>query len=54
MTGVIETSLLAELGSAAPLPPPHHGRLSRRVRNFPVSPRVGCALTNAGSAGFST
>ncbi len=41
MTGVIETSLLAELGSAAPLPPPHHGRLSRRVRNFPVSPRVG-------------
>ena len=41
MTGVIETSLLAELGRAAPLPPPHHGRLSRRVRNFPVSPRVG-------------
>ena len=40
MTGVIETSLLDNLNSAAALPPPHHGRLSRRVRNFPVSPRV--------------
>ncbi len=41
MIGVIETSLLEALRSTAPLPPPHHGRLSRRVRNFPVSPRVG-------------
>ena len=41
MIGVIETSLLDNLCSTEPLPPPHHGRLSRRVRNFPVSPRVG-------------
>lgn len=41
MIGVIETSLLQEIDSTAPLPPAHHGRLSRRVRNFPVSPRVG-------------
>lgn len=41
MIGLIETSLLDALRSAAPLPAPHHGRLSRRVRNFPVSPRVG-------------
>ena len=41
MIGVIETSLLGELSSTRPLPPAHHGRLSRRVRNFPVSPRVG-------------
>jgi len=40
MIGVIETSLLEALRSTAPLPVPHHGRLSRRVRNFPVSPRV--------------
>lgn len=41
MIGVIETSLLGELSGTGPLPPAHHGRLSRRVRNFPVSPRVG-------------
>ncbi|MGC8506725.1 MAG: [protein-PII] uridylyltransferase [Thiomonas sp.] len=41
MIGVIETSLLEALRRTAPLPVPHHGRLSRRVRNFPVSPRVG-------------
>ncbi|MBN2691802.1 MAG: [protein-PII] uridylyltransferase [Burkholderiaceae bacterium] len=41
MIGLIETSLLDALRSAAPPPTPHHGRLSRRVRNFPVSPRVG-------------
>ena len=41
MIGVIETSLLDALRSTAQLPVPHHGRLSRRVRNFPVSPRVG-------------
>ncbi len=41
MIGLIETSLLDALRSTVPLPAPHHGRLSRRVRNFPVSPRVG-------------
>ncbi|OIQ78084.1 bifunctional uridylyltransferase/uridylyl-removing enzyme [mine drainage metagenome] len=41
MITLIETSLLGTLKSGGPLPQPHHGRLSRRVRNFPVSPRVG-------------
>jgi [protein-PII] uridylyltransferase len=37
---VIETSLRTALRSTTPLPPPRPGRVSRRVRNFPVSPRV--------------
>ncbi|MGC9163775.1 MAG: [protein-PII] uridylyltransferase [Thiomonas sp.] len=41
MISLIETSLRTALRSTAPLPTPRPGRLSRRVRNFPVSPRVG-------------
>ena len=37
---MIETELAAELESEAPLGPPHGGRLSRRVRHFPISPAV--------------
>jgi [protein-PII] uridylyltransferase len=37
---MIETDLAAELQSEAPLGPPRGGRLSRRVRHFPISPRV--------------
>ncbi|HXR58525.1 MAG TPA: [protein-PII] uridylyltransferase, partial [Burkholderiales bacterium] len=36
----IETELAAELESREPLGPPRTGRLSRRVRHFPVSPAV--------------
>jgi [protein-PII] uridylyltransferase len=36
----IEKQLPAELDSQAPLPPPRGGRLSRRVRHFPISPVV--------------
>ena len=36
----IETELALELGSAAPLGPSARGRLSRRVRHFPVTPAV--------------
>ena len=36
----IETELAAELDSREPLGPPRTGRLSRRVRHFPVSPAV--------------
>jgi len=41
MTSLIETTLRDTLTRATPLPPPQQGRLSRRVRNFPVNPRVG-------------
>jgi [protein-PII] uridylyltransferase len=37
---MIETDLAAEVVSDAPLGPPRGGRLSRRVRHFPISPRV--------------
>jgi [protein-PII] uridylyltransferase len=37
---LIETQLPEELESQAPLPPPRGGRLSRRVRHFPISPVV--------------
>jgi [protein-PII] uridylyltransferase len=37
---MIETELAAEVQSDAPLGPPRGGRLSRRVRHFPISPAV--------------
>ncbi|MBM3368056.1 MAG: HD domain-containing protein, partial [Betaproteobacteria bacterium] len=40
MMALIETELVAELQSEAPLPPPGGGRLSRRVRHFPIAPAV--------------
>ena len=36
----IEHDLAEELAGNAPLPPPRTGRLSRRVRHFPISPVV--------------
>ncbi len=40
MISLIETELAQELGSDAPLSPPARGRISRRVRHFPVTPTV--------------
>ncbi len=40
MMALIETELTAELQSQAPLPPPGSGRVSRRVRHFPIPPAV--------------
>jgi len=37
---MIESELAEELQSDAPLSPPRGGRLSRRVRHFPISPAV--------------
>ncbi len=37
---MIESQLAEELVSEAPLAPPRGGRLSRRVRHFPISPAV--------------
>ena len=40
MMALIESELAAELQSQAPLPPPGAGRVSRRVRHFPIPPAV--------------
>ncbi len=40
LISLIENGLAEELASKAPLAPPRSGRLSRRVRHYPVSPVV--------------
>ena len=37
---MVESELAHTLEAAGPLPPPSKGRISRRVRSFPVTPRV--------------
>ena len=37
---LVETQLAQVLKAAGPLPEPRRGRVSRRVRSFPVTPRV--------------
>jgi [protein-PII] uridylyltransferase len=49
MLNLIETELAAELESQAPLAPPRGGRLSRRVRHFPISPSVDIRPDERGS-----
>jgi [protein-PII] uridylyltransferase len=46
---MIEAELAAELKSEAPLGPPRGGRLSRRVRHFPISPIVNVRPDERGS-----
>ena len=38
--GMVEAELPAAVESQAPLPPPRLGRVSRRVKSFPIAPRV--------------
>ena len=40
LTGLIEAELARTLEQAGALPPPSKGRVSRRVKSFPVAPRV--------------
>jgi [protein-PII] uridylyltransferase len=40
LLALVETQLAAALQSAGPLPEPSRGRVSRRVRSFPITPRV--------------
>ena len=40
LISLVETQLLQALATSEPLPDPSRGRLSRRVRSFPVTPRV--------------
>ena len=38
--GMVEAELPPAVDSQAPLPPPRLGRLSRRVKSFPIAPRI--------------
>ncbi|HUG26101.1 [protein-PII] uridylyltransferase [Piscinibacter sp.] len=40
LISLVETQLAQALNATGPLPEPSRGRLSRRVRSFPVTPRV--------------
>jgi [protein-PII] uridylyltransferase len=40
LTSLVETQAVRALASEGPLPEPSRGRVSRRVRSFPVTPRV--------------
>jgi [protein-PII] uridylyltransferase len=40
LTAMVEADLCRALAQRGPLPPPGRGRLSRRVKSFPVIPRV--------------
>ncbi|MFZ5551199.1 MAG: [protein-PII] uridylyltransferase [Pseudomonadota bacterium] len=40
MISLVETQAASALGSTGPLPEPSRGRVSRRVRSFPIQPRV--------------
>lgn len=46
---LIETELAHELQSQAPLAPPRAGRVSRRVRHFPIQPAVDVRPDERGS-----
>ena len=49
LISLIESELAVELESQAPLAPPRGGRLSRRVRHFPISPSVDIRPDERGS-----
>ena len=43
LISLVETQATLALASTGPLPEPRSGRVSRRVRSFPVTPRVSLA-----------
>ena len=48
----IEHELSSQLEQNGPLPPPIKGRISRRVRSFPITPEVGLRPDEKGSAWY--
>ena len=40
ITAMVESGLVSAIANAGELPPPSRGRVSRRVKSFPVAPRV--------------
>ncbi|MFD0667430.1 [protein-PII] uridylyltransferase [Ramlibacter sp. MAHUQ-53] len=43
LVAMVESTLAQTLAAAGPLPPPSRGRVSRRVKSFPIAPRVSLA-----------
>jgi [protein-PII] uridylyltransferase len=41
LTSMVESELAQTIQQAGPLPPPSRGRVSRRVKSFPIAPRIG-------------
>jgi len=40
LTNMVESELALTIQAAGPLPPPSKGRISRRVKSFPIAPRI--------------
>ncbi|WP_374666963.1 [protein-PII] uridylyltransferase [Ramlibacter sp.] len=40
LCSMVESGLATTISAAGPLPPPSRGRVSRRVKSFPIAPRV--------------
>jgi len=40
LTSMVQSELARTLTEAGPLPPPSRGRVSRRVKSFPIAPRI--------------
>ena len=40
LTSMVESELARAIAQTGPLPPPSRGRVSRRVKSFPIAPRV--------------
>jgi len=40
LISMVETNLARTIDQAGPLPPPSRGRVSRRVKSFPIAPRI--------------
>jgi [protein-PII] uridylyltransferase len=40
LCSMVESGLASTIAAAGPLPPPSRGRVSRRVKSFPIQPRV--------------
>ncbi|HWI80154.1 MAG TPA: ACT domain-containing protein, partial [Ramlibacter sp.] len=40
LCSMVESGLASTIAAAGPLPPPSRGRVSRRVKSFPIPPRV--------------
>ena len=40
LTSMVESELSRAIAQAGPLPPPSRGRVSRRVKSFPIAPRI--------------
>ena len=40
LTSMVESELTRAIAQTGPLPPPSRGRVSRRVKSFPIAPRV--------------